>query len=200
MVCPSSFSCILYNPIRKAFTDRNKVIAESGISSNSIVFEVGAGNGFLTEALAEHAKKVYALELQEGMIKKLQKRVQRFREKVEIIHCDIAAYKIQEAFADVCIMYFSFHEVSNKLEASRTITEAVKVNGSLSIYEPTIEVSKSGMDKTVNLFKDGGFVRETDWSNLFTRFARLRKSVKVQTDLLQDSNVFASQLKDNVIS
>jgi len=177
MVCPSWFSCILYNPIRKAFTDRNKVIAESGITSNSIVFEVGAGNGFLTEALAEHAKKVYALELQEGMIKKLQKRVQRFRDKVEIIHSDIASYKIEDAFADVCIMYYSFHEVNKKFEASRTIAEAVKVNGSLSIYEPTIEVSKSGMDKTVNLFEDRGFIRETDWSNLFTRFSRLRKAV-----------------------
>lgn len=179
MVCPSWFSCILYNPLRKAFTDRNKVIAESGVTSNSIVFEVGAGNGFLTEVLAEHAKKVYALELQEGMIKKLQKRVQRFTDKVEIIHSDIAAYKTREAFADVCIMYYSFHEISNKFEASRNIAEAVKVNGSLSIYEPTIEVSKSGMDKTVDLFRGEGFIREMDWSNLFTRFARLRKAVKV---------------------
>jgi tRNA A58 N-methylase Trm61 len=179
MVCPSWFSCILYNPIRKAFTDRNKVIAESGVTSNSIVFEVGAGNGFLTETLAEHAQKVYALELQEGMIKKLQKRVQRFRDKVEIIHSDIANYTIQEAFADVCLMYYSFHEVSDKSEASRNIAEAVRVNGSLSIYEPTIEVTKTGMKDTVNLFKGVGFVEEINWSNIFTRFTRLRKSVKV---------------------
>jgi len=179
MVCPSWFSFILYNPIRKAFTDRNKIIAESGVASTSVVLEIGAGNGFLTETLAECAQKVYALELQEGMVKKLQKRVHRFGSKVEIIHGDIAAYKIQEAFADVCLLYYSFHEVSNKAEAARNIGKAVKMNGLLSVYEPTIEVTKSGMEEMLSLFKDMGFAIEVDWSHLLTRFVRLRKSLRI---------------------
>jgi ubiquinone/menaquinone biosynthesis C-methylase UbiE len=179
MVCPSWLSFILYNPIRMVFTDRNKVIAESGITANSIVLEIGAGNGFLTEALAEHAKKVFAVELQGGMVRKLQKRVQRFGSKVEIIHSDIAASKFEKEFADVCIMYYSFHEVRNKLEAARNISRAVKMNGILSIYEPTIEVTKSGMEETLCLLKGMGFVREIDQGHLLTRFVRLRKSVNV---------------------
>jgi tRNA A58 N-methylase Trm61 len=179
MVCPSWFSLILYNPVRKAFTDRNKIIAESGVTSNSIVVEVGAGNGFLTETLAENAKKVYALELQKGMVRKLQKRVRRFGDRVEIIHSDIATYRVQEEFADVCIMYYSFHEVSNKAEAAQNICKALKIKGLLSIYEPTIEVTKTGMKKTMDLFKNMGFAEETGWSNLLTRFVRLRKSVSV---------------------
>lgn len=179
MVCPSWFSFILYNPIRKAFTDRNKIAAESGVTSSSVVLEVGAGNGFITEVLAEHAEKVYALELQEGMVRKLRKRIHRFGKKVEIIRNDIAAYKVQEAFADVCIMYYSFHEVSDKVKAVRNMAEAVKINGLLSIYEPTIEVTKMGMKDTVDLFKGVGFVEEINWGNLFTRFVRLRKSVKL---------------------
>jgi tRNA A58 N-methylase Trm61 len=177
MVCPSWLSFILYNPIRKAFTDRTKIIAESGVTRTSIVFEVGAGNGFLTEILAEHAQKVYALELQKGMVKKLQRRVRRFGDKVEIIHSDIAAYEIDKAFADICIMYYSFHEVGSKAEAARHISNAVKANGILSIYEPTIEVAEADMNKTVALFQGVGFVREFNGSNLFTRFIRLRKSV-----------------------
>jgi hypothetical protein len=98
---------------------------------------------------------------------------------VEIIHSDITAYKIQEAFADVCIMYYSFHEVSNKAEAARNIGKAVKVNGLLSIYEPTIEVTKKGMNETAALFKAIGFVEEVSWSNLFTRFVRLRKRMNI---------------------
>jgi len=175
MVCPSWLSFILYNPIRKTFTDRNKIIAESGVTSNSIVFEVGAGNGFLTETLAEHSKKVYALELQEGMVRKLQVRVRRFGDRVEIIHSDIAAYRTQDEFADVCIMYYSFHEVSNKAEAAGNISKAVKMNGLLAIYEPTIEVTKEGMKETVDFFKGKGFVEEISWSRLLTRFVRLRK-------------------------
>lgn len=179
MVCPAWFSFILYNPVRTAFTDRNKIIAESGVNASSVVLEVGAGNGFLTEILAEQAQKVYALELQEGMVEKLYKRVHRFGSKVEIIHSDIAAYRIQEAFADVCIMYYSFHEVSNKAEAARNIGKAVKMSGLLSIHEPTIEVTRAGMKETANVFKAIGFVEEMSWNNLFTRFIRLRKCKKI---------------------
>jgi len=179
MVCPSWFSFLLYNPIRIAFTDRNMIIAESGVTATSIVFEVGAGNGFLTEILAERAQKVYTLELQEGMVKKLYKRVHRFGSKVEIIHNDIAKYTIQEAFADVCIVYYSFHEVSNKAEAALNIGKAIKMSGLLSIYEPTIEVTRAGMKETVNVFKAIGFVEEINRSNMFTRFVRLRKSLRI---------------------
>jgi ubiquinone/menaquinone biosynthesis C-methylase UbiE len=193
MICPSWFSFILYNPIRIAFTDRNKVIREAGINQTSIVFEVGAGNGFLTETLAEHARKVCALELQEGMVRKLHKRLQRFGSKVEIIHSDIAAYKIQDAFADVCIMYYSFHEVSDRPEAARNIAKSVKVNGLLSIYEPTMEITEKGMKETISLFNVEGFVQEIDWSNLFTRFVRLRKCARMQSDLRQDIEATVSQ-------
>lgn len=175
MICPSWFSCILYNPIRKAFTDRNRIIDESEVTSTSVVLEVGAGNGFLTETLAQYAQKVYALELQQGMVKKLQKRVRSFGNKVEIIHSDIAAYDVQEAFADVCIMYYSFHEVGDKAEAACNISRAVKMNGVLSVYEPTIEVTKRDMEQILSLFKDVGFVREVAWNHILTRFMRLRK-------------------------
>ena len=94
-ICPSWLSFILYNPIRKALTDRKKILDESCITANSLVLEVGAGNGFLTEVIAERARKVYAIELQDGMVKKLEKRVQHFGDKVDIIHGDIASYSIE---------------------------------------------------------------------------------------------------------
>ncbi|HWR72739.1 MAG TPA: rRNA adenine N-6-methyltransferase family protein, partial [Nitrospirota bacterium] len=64
MVCPHWLSGILYNPLRKAFTDRLAVLRESGIRESSVVLEVGAGNGFFTEVLAGRARLVYAVELQ----------------------------------------------------------------------------------------------------------------------------------------
>jgi tRNA A58 N-methylase Trm61 len=175
MACPSWVSFILYNHIRKAFTDRKKILDESGVSTNSIVLEVGAGNGFLTEVLAEHAKKVYALELQDGMVRKLKKRVQRFGDKVEIIYSDVASYNVTEEMFDVCLIYYSFHEVRNKINAAKNINKAIKLDGVLSIYEPTIEVTKANMEKTIAIFKDMGFTKETERNRLFTRFVRLRK-------------------------
>jgi ubiquinone/menaquinone biosynthesis C-methylase UbiE len=176
IVCPSWLSFILYNPVRKAFTDRDKVLKESGIAHDSVVLEVGAGNGFFTEALAERARKVYAVEVQDGMVRKLKKRVARFDEKVSILQCDIAACVIGDTIADACLLYYSFHEVKDKGGAAGNISRALKAGGVLSIYEPSIEVNKGEMRKTVEIFEDIGFKKEAERHGLFTRFVRLRKS------------------------
>lgn len=174
-VCPSWLSFILYNPVRKAFTDREKVLTESGVTNNSVVLEVGAGNGFLTEVLVERARKVYAVELQDGMIKKLRKRVQRFGDKIYIVHGDIASIVLEKEFADVCLLYYSFHEVSDRIRAADNISNVIKMGGILSIYEPTIEVGKPYMQKTVLMFEQRGFRKEMENERFFTRFVRLRK-------------------------
>lgn len=172
---PSCLSFILYNPIRKALVDRENVLNESGITEFSTVLEVGAGNGFITEAIAQRAKKVYATDIQSGMIKKLKKRIDRFFNKVDIILCDIANCNIGEEFADITIMYYSFHEISNQTDAIKNIARAMKPNSILSIYEPTIEVSKAAMQKTIGMFEAIDFEKEIERDGLFTRFVRLRK-------------------------
>ena len=175
MVCPSWLSFVLYNPIRKAFTDREKIFNESGITKDSVVLEVGPGNGFFTEALAERAQKVYAIELQAGMIRKLTKKVQRFGDKVCIVEGDISSIILEDAFCDVCLLYVCFHEFGNKAKAAGNISKALKKGGILSIYEPTIEVGKSDMQKTIALFEGKGLKIESVKDGLFVRFVRLRK-------------------------
>jgi len=175
MVCPSWLSFLLYNPVRKYLTDRKRVLAESGVTKSSVVIEVGAGNGFLTEALAERTLKVYAVELQEGMVRKLKRRIGRFGEKVSIIKGDIASAPLDEGFADVCILYYSFHEFGNKERSADAIMRALKKGGMLSIYEPTIEVGKQSMLKTSLLFEERGFKKVRERDDFFTRFVSLRK-------------------------
>jgi ubiquinone/menaquinone biosynthesis C-methylase UbiE len=176
MVCPSWLSFILYNPVRKAFTRREAILNESGVTSNSVVLEVGAGNGFLTEALAEHSGKVYAVELQEGMLRKLRRRVARFGEKVSLIKGDISLIPLDEELADICILYYSFHEFGEKEKAADTIGKAIKQGGFLSIYEPAFEVGKRSMQDTVAMFTMNGFKQIKGRDAVFTRFARLQKT------------------------
>lgn len=174
-ICPPYLSFILYNPIRKALTDRKGILDESGVTESSVVLEIGAGNGFITEAIAQRAKKVYANEFQPGMVKKLKKRMEKFGDKVDVLLCDIAGCDIGEEFADVGIMYYSFHEIGNQAGAVSNIGRAIKKNGTLSIYEPTIEVNKAAMQKTVEMFGAIGFEKEIERDGSFTRFVRLRK-------------------------
>jgi tRNA A58 N-methylase Trm61 len=176
MVCPSWLSFILYNPVRKTFSDRSKILRESGITEGSVVIEAGAGNGFLTEVLTAVAKKVIVVELQEGMVRKLKKRVSRYAEKVDIIRGNVASCDLQAGIADVCLLYYSFHEFSDKPGAVRNIVRAVKNRGIISLYEPTVEVGKKNMEKTVEMFAMAGFKKEMEYTTLFTRFVRLRKA------------------------
>jgi len=175
MVCPSWLAFILYNPLRKAFTNRGNILDESGITKDSLVLEVGAGNGFLTEALAEHARKVYAVDLQEGMIKKLKKRIARFGERVIVIKGDISTISLDHGLADVCFLYYSFHEFGDKEKAADSISKAVRSGGTVSIYEPTLEVGKLAMQRTVSIFEQRGFVKAEEKDGFFTRFVRLQK-------------------------
>lgn len=158
---------------------------ESGITNNSVVLEVGAGNGFFTEVLAEKAKQVYAVELQAGMIKKLRRRIQAARGKVFIITGDISSVVLEKKFADVCLLYYSFHEVTDKIRAVDNISNSLKTGGILSIYEPTMEVGKTEMRKTAAMFEQRGFAKEVEQDGLFTRFVRLRKKSLDGTDPAQ---------------
>lgn len=175
MVCPSWFSFILYNPVRKTFTDRSRVLDESCITRESVVLEIGAGNGFFTEAIAERAKKVIAVELQQGMVRKLRKRVQRFGAAVEIVLEDISSVALERDSADVCLLYYSFHEIAGQKEAAATIARAVRRGGNLSIYEPSVEVNSREMQATLSRFTSLGFVLEGSRDTIFTRSALLRK-------------------------
>ncbi len=175
MVCPSWLSFILYNPVRKTFSNRSKILRESGIAEGSVVIEAGAGNGFLTEVLAAVAKKVIVIELQEDMVRKLKKRISGHDGNVDILTGDIASCSLEAGFADVCLLYYSFHEFSDKPGAVRNIVRAVKSRGIISLYEPTVEVGKKTMQKTVGMFADAGCEKEMEFTTIFTRFVRLRK-------------------------
>jgi hypothetical protein len=82
---------------------------------------------------------------------------------------------LKEEFADVCLLYYCFHEVSDKIKAADNISKAVKTGSILSIYKPTMEVGKPFMQKTAAMFGQRGFRKETERDRFFTRFVRLRK-------------------------
>ncbi len=62
------------------------ILNTSNITKDDIVVEIGSGLGFVTEQLVKLAKKVYAVELDEDMVKELSK---INASNLEIIHNDI---------------------------------------------------------------------------------------------------------------
>ena len=74
------------------FLINKKIVAEiigaGELSKGNIVLEVGPGRGVLTEALAQKAKKVIAVEKDVGLVEYLKEKFSKYR-NIEIVHDDI---------------------------------------------------------------------------------------------------------------
>ncbi|MEA1974587.1 MAG: 16S rRNA (adenine(1518)-N(6)/adenine(1519)-N(6))-dimethyltransferase RsmA [Bacillota bacterium] len=72
-----------------------EIISKSNITKNDCVLEIGPGIGVLTQALAENADKVLAVELDNKLIPVLEETLSDY-ENVDIIHNDILKVDINE--------------------------------------------------------------------------------------------------------
>lgn len=77
----------------------NKIIASAEITKEDTVLEVGPGIGTLTQALARHAKKVIAVEIDKTLIPILEDVLSDF-DNIEIINNDILKVDVAQLAAD----------------------------------------------------------------------------------------------------
>lgn len=145
------------------------------VDHNSVVMEVGPGNGFLTEYLAQKALLVYAIELQKEMAVQLEKRVKKWKNKVKIVNQDIADYQHEDDPVDTVIAFYSFHEIKNQKKAVINIVNSLKKGGCFCFYEPTIEVNWEQMENTTDLFSESGMKIDLYRKGIYTNFIRLKK-------------------------
>jgi len=84
----------------------SKIVDCANIESNEIILEIGAGLGFLTRKIAEKAKKVIAVEIDEKLVYVLKELLKDFN-NVEIIQADIL--KLNMISVDKIISNVPFH-------------------------------------------------------------------------------------------
>ncbi|MEA3369310.1 MAG: 16S rRNA (adenine(1518)-N(6)/adenine(1519)-N(6))-dimethyltransferase RsmA [Candidatus Ratteibacteria bacterium] len=70
----------------------NKILESAGLKSDDLVIEIGAGLGTLTQVIAPRVEKVWAIEIDRGLVKGLKERLGSFS-NAEVIHGD--ALKIE---------------------------------------------------------------------------------------------------------
>jgi len=75
----------------------DRIVAAGEVTANDVVLEIGPGAGSLTRCLAESAKEVIAVELDDRLIPILQYTLADYP-NVKIVHGDILGLKISEFF------------------------------------------------------------------------------------------------------
>jgi ubiquinone/menaquinone biosynthesis C-methylase UbiE len=111
------------------------------------------------------------------MVRKLRRRVAPFGSRVEIIQGDAASITTESDIADICLLYYSFHEIAGQQEAVERIAKMLRGGGKAAIYEPAIEVSEADMARSIQLFETAGFSRIAARQGRFTRFALMQKRI-----------------------
>lgn len=86
----------------------DKIIAAAGIGPEDTVLEIGPGIGTMTQALAEHAKKVVAVEIDDNLIPILKENLGEY-DNIEIINNDVMKVDIEAMGANKVVANLPYY-------------------------------------------------------------------------------------------
>lgn len=115
---------------------------------NSIIADVGAGSGYYTFRLSEKVPKgkVYALDIQEGMLDILRTRKKQLGDnRVEVKACSETSLLLPPQSLDIALMVDVYHELAFPREMLASLYACLRENGKLILVEfrgedPTIAI------------------------------------------------------------
>ncbi len=162
-VCPVWVGYFLASPVRKLF-QRPKKILLPYIEEGMKVLDIGCAMGFFSLPLAQMVGsdgKVICVDVQEEMIKSLEKRAQKAglfnRIETRICKNDSLGLDDLEEEIDFVLASAVVHEVPDASSFFLDIYRAIKPSGKLLVIEPKGHVSKKDFEKTISVARQNGF-------------------------------------------
>ena len=99
------------------------------------VLEIGCGTGYFTEELAQHASRLTAIDISEGMLAHVRERMKGYPH-VTIVSMDCMKTSFAHATFDTIFMGSVFHLLEDPARALRELRRILKPGGSLLIVNP----------------------------------------------------------------
>ncbi len=137
---PSFMTRLIDNPIRRKLIQKPATVAERlKLEPGMIVLEIGPGKGSYTKAIAKEVLpngKVYAIDIQESIIKRLKKRIEK--ENIENIIPKIDdAYNLsfEDGSIDRIIMIACLPEIPEPVRVLKEAKRVLKLDGIISLSE-----------------------------------------------------------------
>ncbi len=162
-VCPVWVGYFLASPIRKLFQNPQKILSQY-VENGMKVLDVGCAMGFFSLPLAQMVGskgKVICIDVQEKMIRSLEKRAQKagLSNRIETRTChhdSLGLHDLKEEF-DFVFASAVVHEVPDASKFFSEIYETMKPNGKFLVIEPNVHVSEKHFERTVSVAEQKGF-------------------------------------------
>jgi ubiquinone/menaquinone biosynthesis C-methylase UbiE len=161
-VCPWWMGYLLINPVRKYFQNP-EILFNDYVKPGMKIIDYGSAMGYFSLPLAKmtgETGKVYCFDIQHQMLAKLMKRANKARlEKIiepYLLNDNTDPGYLKDSI-DFALLFAVAHEVPDKKELFRFLTDKVKSGGLLYFAEPKGHVQLTDFKRSLEIAIEAGF-------------------------------------------
>ncbi|WP_300460781.1 methyltransferase domain-containing protein [Desulfobacula sp.] len=175
-VCPVENAGSLDNVFRKWLQNPEKILRPY-IQPGMSVMDFGCGPGFFTMEMAQmvgEGGKVFAVDLQEGMLQKLKEKIRltELENRIQPHQCKESGIGVSESL-DFVLAFYVVHEVPDQEAFFHELKSIVQPGGKVLVAEPPFHVSKKVFHKCLQKARKAGFNVEKGPSVVLSKTALL---------------------------
>ena len=177
---PGFMTRLIDNPIRRKFIQKPETVAERmHLKPGMIIIEIGPGKGSYTKALAKNILpdgKVYAIDIQQSIINRLKKRIEK-EGITNIIPKIDDAYNLsfEDESVDRVLMIACLPEIPDPIRVLKELKRILKPDGLISLSEmfPDPDYPRRKTEK--KWAKEAGFKLDDQFGNWFVYHLNFKK-------------------------
>ena len=124
------YAKLLEHSSREAWQKPHEVIEALRLGSDEVIADIGAGSGYFTRRLAQHAGKVYAVDVDEKLLAMIPK-----SEKIVTVHASPDDPKLPDASVDTVFFCDVLHHIDNRAAYYARLLTALKPGGRIVVID-----------------------------------------------------------------
>ena len=169
---PGFMTRLIDNPIRRKFIQKPETVAERmRLKPGMLIIEIGPGKGSYTKALAKNILpdgKVYALDIQESIINRLKKRIEKEGITNIILKID-DAYNLsfEDESVDRVLMIACLPEIPDPIRVLKELKRVLKPDGLISLSEMLPDPDYPRRKTEKKWAEEAGFDLDEQFGNWF---------------------------------
>lgn len=159
-VCPVERAGSLDNVFRRWLQNPVKIL-NGLVQQGMTVMDYGCGPGFFTLDMAHMVSgsgKVIAVDLQKGMLAKLEAKLRQsdLKDRIQMHQCTTDGIGLNDKI-DFALAFYVLHEIPDQGAYFRELASLVRPQGQVLVVEPPVHVSKAAFQKTLSEAQNAGF-------------------------------------------